>query len=140
VANASPDNAYPRFIGGTTESAAAERGPHAVKLEKGLVFTVPGQGSYARWALHELYGDDPETRALLERAGETTQLLLGQSILPLVNAASDSEHDALVARALRPSSLEVAVDLFREASDFPQLLASHFVRPFAFPDAVRRIR
>ena len=60
----------------------------------GIVFTFPGQGSYNRAALRELYTSYPQTAPYFVQADQISRRFLGCEFLPVVLANSAEEHDA----------------------------------------------
>lgn len=100
VANSKASMSYPRFVSAeypvvvpASSAAVTENFP------KGIVFMFPGQGSYAHYALRDLYQADPESALFLQKADKITEHFLGKSILNLVTAKNTEQHDSILERS-----------------------------------------
>ena len=98
VANSEPAQSYPRFVTAEVAAGSGSAASPEVNLRNGIIFTFPGQGSYAPWALRDFYHNDKESALILQRASEITERLIGEPFLPLITAASDASHDTIMAR------------------------------------------
>jgi acyl transferase domain-containing protein/NAD(P)-dependent dehydrogenase (short-subunit alcohol dehydrogenase family)/acyl-CoA thioesterase FadM len=108
VAGAPPERSYPRFLG-RQEHATMAGGRTDPGLGSGVVFAFAGQGSYAPRILRQLLRELDEAPRLLARADLLARERLGTAVSDLLAAASDAEHDALLADA--PGLAQVAVYL-----------------------------
>src|SRR4029077_19767458 len=93
------ERAQPRIVGDRAASDAVNisvlAAPVAAPLPSlSLAFTCPGQGSYDIKALRELFAAFPEKREYFVYADEVARAAWGHGFLPLIEAASDEQHDA----------------------------------------------
>lgn len=96
IANARPEQSFPRFIDRSPDRGGKYRTQDDLPtLRRGLIFMLPGQGSYAPWLLRRLRDVSPGAPEVFRRADEVTRDLLGCAFLPLVEAATDAEHSKM---------------------------------------------
>lgn len=110
IANSEPAMSYPHFVA-YENPADVPASPDAdtENLSGETVFMFPGQGSYSHTILRDIYYADAESALFLRKADKITERLLGSSILDMVIAETNQEHDTLLERS--PDLTQVGIYL-----------------------------
>lgn len=103
----------------------------ALRSANEIVFVFPGQGSYHRHILQELYAIDIGLREYFYQADAIAQRFLRHEFLPLVNAQSEAEHAAVLRACPNLDQLGIFIcnigvaSLLMRAGIKPSLLVGH---------------